>query len=791
MKMKSIIELSKKIMSSIENEKQQPVGPAQNKTLPPSDRVDNKDFTRPIENTQESYVAGIQRTQQKISDDPQHEIMNDFQEHNKVPVRTLCEDEQEGSKIKCKQGMSSKTDGGNESDKGSHSTLLGKCANEKQQPVGLAQNKTLPPSDRVDNKDFTRPVENTQESNVAGIQRTQKKISDDPQHESMNDFQEHDKVPVRTLCEDEQEGPEIKYKQGMSLRTDGGNESDKGSHSTLMGKCAMPSHRSSLELDDFQEKAHTGGEKKYREERIDETTVAPNLPVCDSKLPCDTELHSILEVEDFKGCHKATEVEIISDEKESNRTEEVEPTKGSRQILARTQRNKRNHKSKEIEIETTVLRRSARNHIPTDRLTVSWEPTDTSQAQKKHIFSAEKKKGNGKVQTKRRARNVKFTFNTLHNKSVRAAREGKKRVTRRKLKVYTKAERKGRRCKKKTVVNSLFSADMLEKALSEAYNDPCNSFNSLESGFLHATSSQECSPGTANFKCTLIHEKAGAQTEAHEKDKFSDMLTSPSSQWTDGEVATLRKAYNAVDPKSSHFWEEIAFQVGVKSNGECQSKWFSLVRTPKDRRRKPLKSRKENQPENETSSNGKMAGFSQKKGDASCASLRTKQWDEGEDDIFDSTPLRGVFAKKNLENVWDQNLTLLCDVGSPLSISSYSHNHDKEMEEIAPMPSPLRIRRGYKGYIKALSRGQKKVAGKKKERKAGKCNSKGIRADRSLSAVVGAGDVQMNGVLSPGGTVRVQAPSDSDLEDLVIQPGEELSDDEDDVERENARLKLE
>ena len=64
------------------------------------------------------------------------------------------------------------------------------------------------------------------------------------------------------------------------------------------------------------------------------------------------------------------------------------------------------------------------------------------------------------------------------------------------------------------------------------------------------------------------------------------------------------------------------------------------------------------------------------------------------------------------------------------------------------------------------------------------------KSGRNVSAKIGAGDVQMNGVLTPGGTVQVRAPTDSDLEDLVIRPGEEYSDDEESIAKENAELEM-
>jgi hypothetical protein len=108
--------------------------------------------------------------------------------------------------------------------------------------------------------------------------------------------------------------------------------------------------------------------------------------------------------------------------------------------------------------------------------------------------------------------------------------------------------------------------------------------------------------------------------------------------------------------------------------------------------------------------------------------------------------------------------------------------------------SPIHFRTGYKGYIKGLAKIRRRNGGKRRGGGGG-ANATLTpaikdKSGRNVSAKIGAGDVQMNGVLTPGGTIQVRAPTDSDLEDLVIRPGEEYSDDEESFAKENAELEV-
>ena len=290
---------------------------------------------------------------------------------------------------------------------------------------------------------------------------------------------------------------------------------------------------------------------------------------------------------------------------------------------------------------------------------------------------------------------------------------------------------------------------------------------------------------------------AKAKASRSKNDGFvgEDQL-SPGSTWSSEQVQALRKAYHAVEPTSFCFWEDVASGLDDgKTAEQCRDKWFSLVQTPKVRAKK------------KGGRNSNEGG--QRSGRKTPAALR-----KDVDDLFQSTPYRRVNVNIDEDGddsgkscdesegfIGDDDVMLPCEFGSPIS-----HSPSKMVNQAAAEAdkdgdgdnghdiSPIHFRTGYKGYIKGLA--------KIRRRNGGKCRGGGGGANatltpaikdksgRTVSAKIGAGDVQMNGVLTPGGTIQVRAPTDSDLEDLVIRPGEEYSDDEESIAKENAELEV-
>ena len=268
--------------------------------------------------------------------------------------------------------------------------------------------------------------------------------------------------------------------------------------------------------------------------------------------------------------------------------------------------------------------------------------------------------------------------------------------------------------------------------------------------------------------------------------------SSPGSMWSAEQVHALRKAYHAVEPTSFCFWEDVATGLdNGKTGDQCRDKWFSLVQTPRLR--------------------AKKKGVSNSSGRGQGSGGKTPSAVRGDvDDLFQSTPYRRVNV--NIEDdgygsrnscdeseglIGDDDVMLPCDFGSPISHSpSKMVNQAADADEDDDLNgghdvSPIHFRTGYKGYIKGLAKIRRRNGGKLRGgANAALTPAIKDKSGRNVSAKIGAGDVQMNGVLTPGGTVQVRAPTDSDLEDLVIRPGEEYSDDEESIAKENAELEM-
>ena len=281
-------------------------------------------------------------------------------------------------------------------------------------------------------------------------------------------------------------------------------------------------------------------------------------------------------------------------------------------------------------------------------------------------------------------------------------------------------------------------------------------------------------------------------SESRKANSTSDDQLSPGSTWSSEQVQALRKAYHAVEPTSFCFWEDVASGLDSgKTAEQCRDKWFSLVQTPKVRAKK------------------KVGRNGQRSGRKTPAALR-----KDVDDLFQSTPYRRVNVNIDEDGddsgnscdesegfIGDDDVMLPCEFGSPISHSpskmvnqaAAEADEDGDRDNTRDI-SPIHFRTGYKGYIKGLAKIRRRNGGKRRGGGGG-ANATLTpaikdKSGRNVSAKIGAGDVQMNGVLTPGGTIQVRAPTDSDLEDLVIRPGEEYSDDEESFAKENAELEV-
>jgi hypothetical protein len=147
-----------------------------------------------------------------------------------------------------------------------------------------------------------------------------------------------------------------------------------------------------------------------------------------------------------------------------------------------------------------------------------------------------------------------------------------------------------------------------------------------------------------------------------------------------------------------------------------------------------------------------------------------------EDDVFNSTPLRGTLfpidTKLLMESQEMNNIDL--DIGSPVKISARRDRRvSTEYDDGSVWPS-LQHKVGYKSYLMGLKRG---VARAKHDQKVAKeKQNSAIGNPRNITESVGNGDVSLKCRLSPGGTLEVENLTEFDVEDEFMCYGSDSSD---------------
>ena len=276
-----------------------------------------------------------------------------------------------------------------------------------------------------------------------------------------------------------------------------------------------------------------------------------------------------------------------------------------------------------------------------------------------------------------------------------------------------------------------------------------------------------------------------SQTEHHESPliksfKVLNQECGTDLGWTDDDIQKLKNAYCIVNPMSSHFWYDIASQLPGKSAEECRSMWFSMIKTPC----------------NKSLISAKKSVLQKARG----ADL-DDSFGSG-DDIFDSTPFRVLFhvdsETKKLPNSNRRSggrVRFSLEFDSPIVKSDDEVNEsmidgkygDGNNNEFIDDPyeiynsSPIICRANTKGYLQKLKAGWKDDIGSKLHTTKKKPRQK-IRAllnmddamARDVMDSIDVGDVHMNGVLSPGGTLHIQAPDELELEELYIPSDDEI-----------------
>ena len=242
---------------------------------------------------------------------------------------------------------------------------------------------------------------------------------------------------------------------------------------------------------------------------------------------------------------------------------------------------------------------------------------------------------------------------------------------------------------------------------------------------------------------TIAKSKNGDITPNCHTETSSTSATSKEIDWDDASLKLLKNAHKNTDPKSSSFWQQISSKVPLKSAEQCRDKWFALVNTPKVRRKKSQKH----------------------------ISTTTYDEEEDDDDIFNSTPnrntakillqrLSSTSRKTRPQKASNDNFSDI--LSSPILKGSTSHFQNTEK-----IFSPLKFQPMYKSYLNKVRASLNERNRERKLVRPTKIKTSQKRP-KYLSAEIDAGDVHMNGILSPNGTVMVDAPEEHEAEGMYL-----------------------
>lgn len=240
-----------------------------------------------------------------------------------------------------------------------------------------------------------------------------------------------------------------------------------------------------------------------------------------------------------------------------------------------------------------------------------------------------------------------------------------------------------------------------------------------------------------------------ATQELFVADSMAEKKTSPeldASMWKTNELDMLRKSHQEANPKSTCFWDDVAARVGTRSADECRERWFSFAKTPVQAARK-----------------------SKKTADAKHVSASK------EDDIFNATPMRSLL---DLKDIFGSEIDLNRAMGLTNSyLGSAIKTKDADLTESISSPHLNMATHGYKTYIKNVKRDVNKATKRKMPKLPKQRKNK-----KTISFKDGEGEVEIQGKLSPGGTLCVATDSVA-LGDTEDQENMYLSDDdEEDIE---------
>lgn len=213
--------------------------------------------------------------------------------------------------------------------------------------------------------------------------------------------------------------------------------------------------------------------------------------------------------------------------------------------------------------------------------------------------------------------------------------------------------------------------------------------------------------------------------------------------WTPTSITLLKKAYGTIDPLASNFWGRVAKTVGGKTGEECRDKWFELFNV------------------NDTKS--KLSSRSN--------ALHIGSEDEqNEDDIFNSTPYRENRMKIHLDSSSQSRkpLSRLSDILTSPIFNRLNAKKKIEGSVDGENDTPRRFRSQYKSYVKEIKAG----AFGKSKRTRDKKKVPQLQPKSRLYASAEAGEIQMRGLVSPGGTLKLEEPDIDEIENAFLDDDE-------------------
>lgn len=213
--------------------------------------------------------------------------------------------------------------------------------------------------------------------------------------------------------------------------------------------------------------------------------------------------------------------------------------------------------------------------------------------------------------------------------------------------------------------------------------------------------------------------------------------------WTATSISLLKKAHSTIDPLTSNFWGKVAETVGGKTGEECRDKWFELSNV----------------------NDAKPKLSSRSKG------LPIASDDEqNDDDIFNSTPYRENRMKIHLDSSCSSRkpLSRLSDILSSPIFNKLNTMKKMEGSVDGDDESPRRFRSQYKSYVKEIKAGGFGRSKRPKDKK----KAPQLLSKSRLYASAESGEIQMRGLVSPGGTFKLEKPDIDEIEDAFLHEDE-------------------